>query len=900
MTQVKHQMSVDVDPEETKEWVESINALLVGGDKDRAVFLLHKLMEHVQVAGVPIPFNANTPYINTIPVEEEPIYPGNRAIERKIKSLMRWNAMAMVVRANRKPGAVGGHIATYQSIANIYEIGFNHFFHAKTESHPGDSVFFQGHSSPGIYSRAFMEGRLSEEQLDNFRREFGDGGGLSSYPHPRLMPEFWQFPTVSMGLGPINAIYQARINRYLQNRNILDTSKAKIYCFIGDGEMDEPETTACIRLAARENLDNLIFVVNCNLQRLDGPVRGNGKVIQEFEGLFRGAGWDVIKVVWGSNWDALLKADVDGNLVKVMEETVDGEYQKYSLSDGKYIREEFFNKIPGLEKVVEKLTDKEIEKLARGGHDPQKVYAAFHKAQEMDGRPKVLLIKTVKGYGLGEAGEAKNVAHNQKKLTEDQLIAFVHRFNLPIPEDKIADAPYYRPPEDSAEMQYIRQHREALGGSLPKRSEKYKKVTLPPEKMYEVLYKGSGEREQSTTFGFNRIISALMKDKEFGKYIVPIIPDEARTFGMEGLFGQVGIYSPTGQLYDPVDKGKGLAYYKEEKNGQIFEEGLNEAGAMACFIGAGTSYSTHGIPLVPMYIYYSMFGFQRIGDLVWCAMDQKAKGFMIGGTSGRTTLNGEGLQHQDGQSQLFASTVPSLVSYDPAFTYELAVIVKDGLKRMYGEGEDLFYYISVYNDDIVQPAKPAEKDIDEKICKGLYKFKASKKPKGKTKKNPKAHLFSSGTLFNESLKAAEILEKDYKISTDVWSVTSYKSLRTDALRVERWNLLNPDEKPKKSFLEESLEGETGSFVASSDNMRMVSEQISKWVPGGLFSLGTDGHGLSDTREVLRDYFEVNHKYQIIATVAQLVKQGEVKKDLLSKVIKDLGVLSNKRNPLYKI
>lgn len=894
MTQTNQQFTNDVDPEETREWVESIDALLQQGDRNRAVFLLHKLMEHVQVAGVSIPFNANTPYVNTISVSDEPVYPGNRDLERKIKSIVRWNAMAMVVRANRRPGAVGGHISTYQSIASLYEVGFNHFFHAKTADHTGDQVFFQGHSSPGVYSRAFLEGRITEEQMDNFRREFGKGGGLCSYPHPRLMPSFWQFPTVSMGLGPINAIYQARINRYLLNRELLDTSKSKVYCYVGDGEMDEPETTACIRLAAREKLDNLIFVVNCNLQRLDGPVRGNGKVIQEFEGLFRGAGWDVIKVVWSSNWDALLKEDKDGNLVKAMDETVDGEYQKYSVSNGSYIREHFFNKIPGLKKIVEKLSDHEIEKLGRGGHDPQKVYAAYHKVQEMNGRPKVILAKTVKGYGLGEAGEGKNVAHNQKKLSENEVKAFRDRFNLPLTEEDLTEVRYYKPSEDSPEMQYLKMRRQALGGPIPSRSETFKKITVPPLSLYEPMLKGSAGREQSTTFGFNRIISALLKDKEFGKYIVPIIPDEARTFGMEGLFTQVGIYSPTGQLYEPVDKGSGLFYYKEAVNGQIFEEGLNEAGAMSCFIGAGTCYATHGIPLIPMYIYYSMFGFQRVGDSIWAAMDQKARGFMVGGTSGRTTLNGEGLQHQDGHSQLMASTVPTLLSYDPAFTYELAIIINDGIKRMYHDDEDLFYYISVYNDDINQIAMPSIPGIEEGICKGMYKFKKSSKGKAQ------AHLLSSGTLFNESIKAAEILESKYNIATDIWSVTSYKRLRTDTLQIERWNMLNPEATPKKSYLQETLANESGVFVSSSDNMRLVSDQIAKWVPGGLFSLGTDGHGVSDTREVLRDYFEVNHKYQIIAVLTELTQKGKLDKKILNQAFVDLGVDKNKRDPLYKI
>ncbi|MBT6120693.1 pyruvate dehydrogenase (acetyl-transferring), homodimeric type, partial [bacterium] len=766
-----------------------------------------------------IPFNAsrNTPYLNTIAVVDELVYPGDRVIEQKIRSYIRWNAMAMVVKANRNNDGLGGHISTYASCATLLEVGMNHFFRASTEDFSGDQIFFQGHASPGPYARAFLEGRFSAQKLLNFRRELSDGGGLSSYPHPYLMPDFWQFPTVSMGLGPLMAIYQARFNRYLQNRSFLKGKESNVWCYVGDGEIDEPETLAGINLASRENLDNLTFVVNCNLQRLDGPVRGNGKVIQELEGIFRGAGWNVIKVVWGSDWDKLLKADTTGLLKKRMEECLDGEYQKYSVEPGSYARKHFFGKYPELYDLVNHLTDADIAKLQRGGHDPQKVYSAYHAAVNHKGAPTVILAKTVKGYGLGEAGEGKNISHNQKKLNEKELREFKTRFKIPISDDEIVDMPFYKPDADSPEMTYLLQKRKDLGGFLPKRVVRANKMQIPELDYFKEFLKGSGTSKISTTMGFVRVLSKLIKNKEIGKHIVPIIPDEARTFGMESLFRQVGIFSPKGQLYEPADN-KSLLFYKESKDGQILEEGINEAGAMSSFLAAGTSYATHGVPMVPFYTYYSMFGFQRVGDQMWLAGDIKAKGFLLGGTAGRTTLNGEGLQHQDGHSHLIASTIPTLITYDPSFRYEIAVIIQDGLRRMYGEGEEIFYYITIGNENYVMPEMP--KGCEKGILKGLYKFKASE-----SKSKIKAHLFGSGSIINEALKAQKILENDYGVSVDVWSATNYKQLRTDALNAQRWNLLNPDKKKKTSYVEDILKKEKGVFVAVSDNMKIIPHQI---------------------------------------------------------------------------
>jgi pyruvate dehydrogenase E1 component len=832
----------------------------------------------------------NTPYINTIPPEAEPFYPGNRDLERRIKSLIRWNAMAMVVKANRFHNGLGGHISTYASLATLYEVGFNHFFRGPDGDGPADMVYFQGHASPGNYARAFLEGRLTTAHLANFRQELVPGGGLSSYPHPYLMPSFWQFPSVSMGLAPITSIYQARFSRYLTARGFLTPSEPKIWCFVGDGESDEPETLGALTLAGREKLNNLIWVVNCNLQRLDGPVRGNGKIIQELEGIFHGAGWNVIKVIWGSNWDPLLKADPTGLLVKRMEEAVDGDYQKYSVEPGSYTRKHFFGKYPELLKLVNHLTDEQIHKLLRGGHDPKKVYAAYKMAMESKDRPTVILAKTVKGYGLGEAGEGRNVTHQQKKLNEKELREFRQRFDIPISDEEIADTPFYRPSENSPEIQYLLERRKALGGFLPQRKVKAKPLAAPNSDLYAEFMKGSGDIEVSTTMAFVKLLTKLLRHPEIGKLVVPIIPDEARTFGMDALFRQIGIYSSKGQLYEPVDS-ETLLYYQEAKDGQILEEGINEAGAMASFVAAGTAPANHGVNTIPFYIYYSMFGFQRVGDLMWLAGDSRAKGFLLGGTAGRTTLNGEGLQHQDGHSHLMASTIPTLLSYEPAFGYEIAVIIEDGIRRMYANQEDVFYYISLQNENYAHPALP-EHVTKEQILKGMYKFKP-----GEKNKKHKAQIFGSGSILREALKAQEILTKQYGVSADVWSVTSYKQLRVDALNAGHWNLLHPDAPEKKSYLEAVLEKEEGPFVAVSDNMKIVADQIAPWVPGGLTTLGTDGFGRSDTREALRRFFEIDAEHVVIATLYALSKKGAVEKSVVAKAIKDLGVDPEKVHPI---
>ncbi len=874
---------------ETKEWLYSLDYVLEHGGPERVTELLQQLQIRAHKAGVKIPFTANTPYINTIPKDKQPPFPGNREIERRIKSIIRWNAMAMVVRANMQESGIGGHISTYASAATLYEIGFNHFFRGKGEDYDGDQIYFQGHASPGIYARAFLEGRLTIEQLENFRRELKPNGGLSSYPHPWLMPDFWEFPTVSMGLGPIMAIYQARFNRYLEDRG-LKKPGGRVWAFLGDGETDEPETLGAITLASREKLDNLIFVINCNLQRLDGPVRGNGKIIQELEAAFRGAGWNVIKVIWGTDWDTLLDKDKDGKLVKRMSEVVDGDYQKYSVESGQYIRNHFFGKDPDLLKMVEKMTDEQLQKMKRGGHDPEKVYAAYKAAVEHVGQPTVILAKTIKGYGLGESGEGKNITHQQKKLNEEEMKEFRSRFGIPISDEDIASAPFYKPSEDSAEIKYLLARRKELGGFVPSRKSNVRPIKTPPEEIFEEFYKGTEGREVSTTMVFVRLLAKLLKDKEIGKLIVPIVPDEARTFGMESLFRQVGIYSHVGQLYEPVDKDS-LLYYKEAKNGQILEEGITEAGSVSSFIAAGTAYATHGINMIPFFIYYSMFGLQRIGDFVWAAGDMRAKGFLVGGTAGRTTLNGEGLQHQDGHSHLLAYSVPNLVTYDPAFAYELAVIIRDGIKRMYEDQEDIFYYITVMNENYPMPEMP--QNVKDGIVKGMYKFKASDKKNYKLK----ANLLGSGTIMNEVLKAAQILEDEYKVAADVWSVTSYKELRRDALEVERWNLLHPNEPQKQSYISKMLAKEEGVFVASSDYVKALPDSVSKWFPRTLFSLGTDGFGRSDTREALRDFFEVDAKHIVLAALTALAKEGKFKTADLSKVIKRLGINPDKKNPM---
>ncbi|MBI5197174.1 MAG: pyruvate dehydrogenase (acetyl-transferring), homodimeric type [Nitrospirae bacterium] len=867
---------------DSQEWLRIIESVLQEDAKDRAAALLERLRHRLPQPSSTAAASFNTPYINTIPPEKEPPYPGDRKIERRIKSLIRWNAMAMVVKANRNAPGIGGHISTFASVATLYEVGFNHFFQGKNSSPSGDQVYFQGHASPGVYARAFLEGRLTEEQLHNFRREFGPGGGLSSYPHPWLMPDFWEFPTVSMGLSPLLAIYQARFNRYLAHRRILDTGPSRVWAFLGDGEMDEPESLGAITLASREKLDNLIFVINCNLQRLDGPVRGNGKIIQELEAAFRGAGWNVIKVVWGSEWDPLLQQDRKGLLVKRMNEVVDGYYQKYSVEGGAYAREHFFGAYPELREMVEHYTDDQIHKLRRGGHDSQKVYAAYQAAVEHRGSPTVILAKTVKGYGLGEAGEGRNITHQQKKLNEKELLAFKKRFDIPIPDKEVADAPFYRPPEDSSEMQYLLERRRRLGGFLPERRVHPMVVHPPESSVFQEFLDGSKGREVSTTMGFSRLLSRLLSVKDLGRHIVPIIPDEARTFGLETLFRQFGIYASAGQLYEPVDV-KSLLYYYEAKDGQILEEGINEAGAMASFIAAGTSYATHGIPMIPFFIYYSMFGFQRIGDLIWAAGDMRAKGFMLGATSGRTTLNGEGLQHQDGHSHLLASAFPAVEAYDPAYIYEIAVIVQEGLRRMLTEQNPVIYYITLGNETMEMPVIPPGSETG--ILKGLYKFR----PGPPSTSNIQTQILGSGALLREALRAQEILLERFAISSDVWSVTSYKKLREDAMETDRWNRLHPTAPPRMSYLQRMLEDESGPFVSVTDSMRAVSDQIAPWIPGGLISLGTDGFGRSDTREALRRWFEVNAEQIVVAVLYALKQRGQLSAARVERAIKEMGI-----------
>jgi pyruvate dehydrogenase E1 component len=853
---------------------------------ERTAQLLEKLVG--QLRSTPHPSGGQTtPYHNTIPPENQPPYPGDWRVERRIKSLMRWNAMAMVVKANSTTN-VGGHISTYASAATLYEIGFNHFFRGATENFPGDIIYFQGHAAPGMYARAFLEGRLDEKHLQNFRQELAEGGGLSSYPHPYLMPDFWQFPTVSMGLGPIMSLYQARFNRYLHARGLTNwKDEPKVWAFLGDGESDEVDTLGAITLGARENLDNLIWVINCNLQRLDGPVRGNGKIIQELEGLFRGAGWNVIKVIWGSEWDDLFARDKRGLLLKRMDECVDGDFQKYCVEPGSYTREHFFGKYPELLEIVNHLSDEQIRKLLRGGHDTLKVYSAYKAAVEHKGQPTVILAKTVKGYGLGEAGEGKNISHQQKKMNEKELREFRERFEIPITDDVIAETPFYRPPADSIETKYLLERRKALGGFLPARIVKPTTLDVPKSDLFAELIRGSS-REISTTMGFGRLLSLMLQHKGISKNIVPIIPDEARTFGLDTLFREIGIYSSKGQLYEPVDSNT-LSFYHEAKDGQILEEGITEAGSMASFIASATSYATHGVPTIPFYIYYSMFGPQRVGDLFWLAGDIRAKGFLLGATSGRTTLNGEGLQHQDGHSLLHASTIPTCLPYDPAFGYELAVIVADGLRRMYVENEDIFYYLALYNENHVMPPMPP--GVEDGILKGLYKFKS-----GAEGKKAKAHIFGSGPIIQSALRAQEILAERYDVSADVWSATSYKLLRTDAIRCQRWNMLHPTEAPKKSYVENLLAKEQGAFVAVSDNIRTVPDQIAPWVPGGLFTLGTDGFGRSDTRSRLRRFFEVDAESTVIGTLYALAKKGLIGREIVAQAIKDLGVDPEKIQP----
>jgi len=881
-------------PEQTEEerWLESLErvvefALKDQGPQKTAGFLLG-LTERLRARGVEVPRVVSTPYINTIPADKQAPFPGDWEMERRIKSFIRWNAMAMVVNANREHSGLGGHISTYASSATLCEVGFNHFFRARTGDFAGDMVYFQGHATPGIYARAFLEGRLEERHLHNFRQELSEDGGLSSYPHPYLMPEFWQFPTVSMGLGPLLSIYQARFNRYLRARGFIEGEEPKVWAFIGDGETDEPETLGSLTLASREGLDNLVWVVNCNLQRLDGPVRGNGKIIQELEAAFQGAGWNVIKVIWGTAWDELLAADKTGLLLRRMEEALDGDYQKYSVEPGSYTRRHFFGKYPELLGLVNHLTDEQIHKLLRGGHDSRKVYAAYKAAMEHRGRPTVILAKTVKGYGLGEAGEGRNITHQQKKLNEKELRSFRARFGVPIGDEEIAETPFFRPAPESRETKYLLGQRAKLGGFVPQRVVQAKPLEVPKLETFGDLLKGTARTEMSTTMGFVRLLSTLIRNKAIGRQIVPIIPDEARTFGLDALFREVGIYSSKGQLYEPVDS-KSLLYYNERKDGQILEEGITEAGAMASFLAAGTSYATHGLPMIPFYTYYSMFGFQRIGDLMWLAGDMRAKGFLLGATSGRTTLNGEGLQHQDGHSLILSSTIPTLRTYDPAFTYEVAVIIADGLRRMYTEGEEVFYYLTLYNENHEMPPMP--EGVAEGILKGLYKFKA-----GPARKAVKAHVLGSGPIIREALRAQEILAERFGVSADVWSATSYKLLRNDALGAKRWNMLHPTEPPRKCYVENVLADEKGVFVAVSDNMKIVPDQIAPWVPGGLTTLGTDGYGRSETRERLRRFFEVDAESVVIATLHALAAKDMVDRRVVARAIKDLGMDPDKAYP----
>jgi pyruvate dehydrogenase E1 component len=876
---------------EAEEWLESLEDVLQRHGPDRLRRLLMRLQEKAYREGVTMPFSANTPYVNTIPAGKEPRYPGSREIERRIKSLVRWNAMAMVVRANQESSGIGGHISTFASAATLYEVGFNHFFRARNAKSSGDQVYFQGHAAPGIYARAFLEGRLGIEKLENFRRELQPEGGLSSYPHPWLMPEFWEYPTVSMGLGPITAIYQARFNRYLEHRGLKDTSGSKVWAFVGDGETDEPETLGAITLASRENLDNLIFVINCNLQRLDGPVRGNGKIIQELEAAFRGAGWNVIKVIWGADWDPLLANDEDGHLVRRMGEVVDGQYQKYTVESGAYTRAHFFGDSPELKKLAQHLTDEQIRKMRRGGHDPVKVYAAFKAAVAHKGAPTVILAKTIKGYGLGEAGEGRNVTHQQKKLNEEELKEFRTRFGIPFSDDEVAEMPFYRPPDDSPEMIYLQERRKTLGGYLPGgRMPTAAPLKAPSLDDFAEFLKDSGGREVSTTMAFVRMFGKLLRNPEFGKLIVPIVPDESRTFGMEALFRQCGIYSSLGQLYEPVD-AETILYYREAKDGQILEEGITEAGSMSSFVAAGTAYATHGVNTIPFFIYYSMFGFQRVGDLIWLAADSRAKGFMLGATAGRTTLNGEGLQHQDGHSHLIASAVPRVLAYDPAFSYETAVIIQDGIRRMYEAQESVLYYLTLGNENYEMPAMPD--GAAKGIINGMYRFK-SVEPEGA---KSRVQLFGSGAILREVLRAQEILAEKYQVASDVWSVTSYKRLAQDAMECERTNRLHPGAKPKTSYLEEQLAGQEGPFIAASDYVRLVSDQIAPWVPCGLVSLGTDGFGRSESRAALRRFFEVDAESVALAALTALSERGQVDKKILKKAIKDLGIDPNKPNPL---
>jgi len=878
-------ISHDSDPIETAEWLASMEAVHHQGGQRRAQYLLDQLHRWALKRQVPIPYAANTPYVNTIPRAQQPPYPGDRAIERRIKSFVRWNAMAMVVRANRLAEGIGGHISTYASVATLYEVAFNHFFRARTEHSSGDQIFFQGHAAPGVYARAYVERRIDVSHLRNFRRELAPGGGLSSYPHPWLMPDFWEFPTVSMGLGAINSIYQARFNRYLEDRGLMRTAGSRVWAFLGDGEMDEPESLGAITLAARERLDNLTWVINCNLQRLDGPVRGNGNIIQELEAAFRGAGWNVIKVIWGSDWDPLFAADEDGVLIEHLGQIVDGQWQRYTVESGAYAREHFFGRDPRLLKLVDHLSDEQIRSLRLGGHDPEKVYAAYAAAVAHTGQPTVILARTIKGYGLGEAGEGRNITHQQKKLNEDELRAFRDRFDIPISDAEINEAPFCRFAENSPEYQYLQERRRALGGYVPRRLVRAPRLEAPPLELFEEFLGGSGGRKVATTMALVRMLSRLLSDERVGKLIVPIVPDEARTFGMEALFRSYGIYAHSGQLYEPVDAHL-LMRYEERTNGQILEEGINEAGAMASFVAAGSAYATHGMNTIPFFLFYSMFGFQRIGDQIWLAGDMRCRGFLIGATAGRTTLAGEGLQHQDGHSLLHASTVPNCLAYDCAFAYELAVVIQDGIRRMYENGESVFYYLTAYNETYPQPPMPngaAGAAVRAGILRGLYKFRPAADP-GQL---PRVHLFGSGPLLNEALRAQEMLRERYQVAADVWSVTSYNELYRDALAATRWNRLHPDQPRRVPYITQALGDQTWPVVATLDYISAVAERLCPWTPAGMTVLGTDGFGRSDTRAALRRHFEVDAEHIVLAALTALAKTGSFEAARLPQVIGEL-------------
>jgi pyruvate dehydrogenase E1 component len=877
----------DIDNQETQEWLDALNAVIETEGVERAHFLIESMIDQARRSGANLPYNATTAYLNTIPTHLQQRHPGNPDMERRIRALIRWNAVMTVLRANEKSPGVGGHIASFQSAATLYDVGFNHFFRAANDKFQGDLVYFQGHSSPGVYARAYLEGRINEEQLSNFRMETG-GKGLSSYPHPWLMPDFWQFPTVSMGLGPIMGIYQARFLKYLHDRGIADTSDRKVWVFCGDGEMDEPESLGAISLASREKLDNLIFVINCNLQRLDGPVRGNGKIIQELESDFRGSGWNVIKVIWGSYWDPLIAMDKTGLLKKRMEECVDGEYQNFKAKGGAYTREHFFGKYPELREMVAAMSDQDIWRLNRGGHDPHKVYAAYAAATSHKGQPSVVLAKTVKGYGMGDAGEGQNITHQQKSMDISSLKAFRDRFDLQITDEEVEKLSFHKPAPDSPEIKYMMERREALGGFVPQRKRKGNALKTPALSAFENMLTATGEREISTTMAFVRILSTLVRDKELGKYIVPIVPDEARTFGMEGMFRQLGIYSSVGQLYEPQDSDQ-VMFYKEQQDGQILEEGINEAGSFSSWVAAATSYTVNGIQMIPFYIFYSMFGFQRIGDLAWAAGDSRARGFLLGATAGRTTLNGEGLQHEDGHSQLMAAMIPNCVSYDPTFSYELAVIMQDGLKRMIENQEDVFYYITLMNENYSHPEMP--KGVEADIIKGMYPFSTSKV------KGEKVQLMGSGVILREVIEAQKILENDYGVSADVWSVTSFNELRKDALEIDRWNRMNPDKPQKESHITKHLKKVEGPIIASTDYMKSFAEQIAVFLPHKFVALGTDGFGRSDSRENLRHFFEVDRHYVVVATLKALSDEGKIKSSVVTDAIKKFKLDPNKPNPV---